>query len=89
MTGVVINNSAFGATSLGIDAPLVRCGADEHHPRGRPRLPHRRPERPCRCGAARRLIMQDRVRVFRHVRWGSLDLNLIQANLQLLTHQHG
>ena len=67
---------------LRVDAPLRRGGADEHRPRGRAGLAHRRPHRPHAAAAARPHAAVLLVEV------GLTDADVLPLRIHLLGHDH-
>jgi hypothetical protein len=72
-----------------VDAPLLGRGCDQQRAGDRARLAQRRPEGANRRRHAGQLAVEDRVGVERIVGRGMLQLDLIEADFQLLRQQHG
>ena len=85
---VVMYHAALDAAARRIDAPSGGCGQHQHGARRRARLAQPHPVAADRGRAAGRLVAKIGIHVFLDVRRRRLHVDLIEADVELLTDEH-
>ena len=82
------NGATLCLTAVSVHGPLLGGGRNQHRPSHGAGLPQWRPERADRRRQARRLTLQNRVRIQGVIRRSVLEADLIETDFELFGEQH-